>query len=93
MFDFKKSVLQNSSIFLGFYSSKTLKNEQKYISACVQSPYSLICPCSLLLASVFCFEAMESVRDSLKCDGVLKDHIIQLIVPSLVKDLRSHRHV
>jgi hypothetical protein len=28
-----------------------------------------------LLISVFCFEAMESVRDSLKCDVVLKDHI------------------
>jgi len=26
-----------------------------------------------LLTSVFCFEAMESVRDSLKCDGILKD--------------------
>ena len=43
-------------------------------AACVQSPYCLICPCSLLLTSVFCFEAMESVRDSLKCDGVLKDN-------------------
>lgn len=28
-----------------------------------------------LLTSIFCFETMESVRDSLKCDGVLKDHI------------------